>query len=75
MVDNGASAAARPNYWWWTLLAGLIFGLAAIIGAPLIGLEISNELFNDAGQVTWLTLFIGVFMTSAPSSWAGPSPG
>lgn len=69
MVDNGAGAAARPNYWWWTLLAGLIFGLAAVIGAPLIGLEISNELFNDAGQVTWLTLFIGVFLLGCLFTW------
>ncbi|WP_160300153.1 alpha/beta hydrolase [Devosia limi] len=63
------STATRPNYWWWTLLAGLIFALAAVVVAPLMGLEISNELFNQAGQVTWLTLFVGVFLLGCLFTW------
>ncbi|HWV21951.1 MAG TPA: alpha/beta fold hydrolase [Devosia sp.] len=42
-----------------SLLAGLLFGLAALVIAPAIGLSISSDVFNDDGQVTWFNLFIG----------------
>ena len=42
-----------------SLMAGLLFGLAALAIAPAIGLTISGDLLNDDGQVTWFNLFVG----------------
>src|SRR5690606_36282999 len=53
----------------WTLGAGAIFGVTALLSAPLLGLEISSDLGNERGHVTWVTLFVGVFVTGALMWW------
>ena len=52
-----------PNYFWRNVAAGVIFSVAALIAMPLIGVEVSTTFNNDEGQVTWLTFFVGVFLT------------
>ncbi len=54
---------------WWTAVAGAIFGLSALVVAPLIGLEISSEFANSGGHATWLTLFAGVFLMGTLFWW------
>jgi alpha-beta hydrolase superfamily lysophospholipase len=54
---------------WWTILAGMVFGVAALVAAPLAGLEISSILDNREGEVTWATLFAGVFLTGCSIWW------
>lgn len=50
------------RYFPWTLAAGLLFALAALALAPLIGLEIRSAFERQAGGVSWPVLFIGVFL-------------
>lgn len=70
MTSNSEkSAVASPRYLWWNAAAGLFFAIAALIIAPILGLEISSVFDNDEGQVTWLTLFIGVFLMGALFWW------
>lgn len=52
-----------------SLVAGLLFGLAALGIAPAIGLSISGDLFNDDGQVTWFNLFVGAGACGAVLWW------
>jgi hypothetical protein len=65
---NGALAPA-PSYVWWTLAAGAVFASAAMVIAPLLGLEISSEFGNGGGHTTWLTLFVGVFLVATFFWW------
>jgi len=58
--DEGTPA---PGSLWWNIAAGAIFSVAALIAMPLVGGEISSIFNNDEGQVTWLTFFVGVFIT------------
>lgn len=53
----------------WHLLTGVVFGIAATIIAPLLGLTISSNLPNHAGQVTWLELFGGAFLCGVLIWW------
>lgn len=52
-----------------SLMAGLLFGLAALGIAPAIGLSISGDLLNDDGQVTWFNLFAGAGACGALMWW------
>jgi len=58
-----------PGFVWWNITAGVIFGIAALIAAPLLGLEISSVFNNGEGRTTWLTLFAGVFLTGCFFWW------
>lgn len=53
----------RSAHPWWTILAGLAFAVAALIAVPLTGVGINDVVDNVRGQVTWTTLFVGVFIT------------
>jgi len=68
-LNSEKSSATSPRYLWWNVAAGLFFAVAALILAPIIGLEISSSFANDQGQVTWLTLFLGVFLMGALFWW------
>lgn len=68
-MANEVSYPARPRYVLWNLGAGLAFALVALIGAPTIGLEISAIFGNDQGDITWITLFVGVFLTGTLLWW------
>lgn len=61
--------SSRPSYLWWNMAAGLIFAVAACLLAPALGMEISSDLLNSAGAVTWLTLFVGVFLVGCLFWW------
>ncbi|MGV3491074.1 MAG: alpha/beta hydrolase [Devosia sp.] len=52
----------------WVLVAGAIFALAAIIAAPLAGLQLAGA-FNVDGQVSWFSLILGVFVTGSLVWW------
>ncbi|WP_152664483.1 alpha/beta hydrolase [Devosia geojensis] len=51
------------------MTAGIVFALTALIAAPLAGVEISFAFDETEGQVTWLTLFSGVFLTGCLFWW------
>lgn len=70
-MSNAKSPALeeRPRLIWWNALGGTIFALAALIFAPLVGLEVSPLFNNDEGLVTWLTLFAGVFIVGLFFWW------
>jgi alpha-beta hydrolase superfamily lysophospholipase len=54
---------------WWNVTAGVVFALTTLIAAPLAGVEISFAFDENEGQVTWLTLFSGVFLTGCLLWW------
>lgn len=60
METHQVNPVAR--YFPWTLVAGLLFGLAALALAPFIGLEIRGAFEGRPGGVSWLVLFVGVFL-------------
>ncbi|HEY4201902.1 MAG TPA: alpha/beta fold hydrolase [Devosiaceae bacterium] len=62
MADGNATLAPQARQLWWNVATGGIFGLAAMLAAPLVGLKISADLGNTDGRTTWLTLFAGVFL-------------
>ncbi|MBI4049086.1 MAG: alpha/beta fold hydrolase [Devosia nanyangense] len=55
---------------WGSALAGIVFGLAAIAAANVLRFDISWNLFNNEGLVTWATLFGGVFLVGWLLWWA-----
>lgn len=61
--------SVTPRYFWWIVAAGAILGVAAMISAPLIDLEISADFTNIQGRTTWLTLFVGVFLLGCLFWW------
>lgn len=70
MADIEGSVVRAPSRFnWWNIVAGIVFGIAAVIAAPLIGLFISSELDNTGGHPTWLTLFLGVFALGVLFWW------
>lgn len=68
MSPRRADAPAKGP-WWATIVAGLLFGGGALIAAIFSGL-ISGELFSDQrGQVTWLNVVLGTFLTGCLFWW------
>ena len=51
-------------------LAGLVFGIATVVAASVLRFEISWDLWNREGLVTWFTLFAGVFIAGFVLWWA-----
>ena len=55
--------ADRPaRYIHWPPLAGLILGLAALVLAPLLGLQVGSAFEASSRDVPWTVLLIGVFL-------------
>jgi len=50
------------RYFHWTLVAGLLFALAALALAPFIGLDLRGAFERRPGGVSWPALFVGVFV-------------
>lgn len=70
MSDQQRSTSPRRSAQaWWTLLAGLAFAVAALIAVPLTGVQIHDVVDNIRGEVTWVTLFAGVFVTGCFFWW------
>lgn len=61
--------APPPRHGWWIAVAGLAFAVAVLVAVPLSGLAIKDILDNDRGDVTWVTLFAGVFLTGCFFWW------
>lgn len=59
----------RPGHPWWTLIAGIAFALAASIALPLTGIQIIDIADNARGDITWTTLFAGVFLIGCIVWW------
>ena len=59
----------RAAHHWWTLTAGIVFALAALVAVPLTGVRILELVDNTKGEVTWTTLFAGVFLTGCFGWW------
>lgn len=53
----------------WIVVAGLGFALTALVVAPLLGLDVSGDLTNTTGRVTWPVLLIGVFAAGCAFWW------
>jgi hypothetical protein len=54
---------SRAGNWWWTPVAGALFGIGAIAASPVTGLGTSGAglLQDEAG---WLAPFLGTFITA-----------
>lgn len=57
-----------PKQLGWAIASGLIFAAAAVIAAPLAGLQLAGA-FNTDGQVSWASLLVGVFFTGLLVWW------
>ena len=63
---RGPSSQERIS---WTLWAGVLFGISALIAAPLAGLEITSVFVSEQGSATWLMLFVGTFLVGCLFWW------
>ena len=59
------AATQRAAFRLWTLVAGLVLGLAAILSLPLI----FGDLGGDRGPVNWFTVFLGTFAAGSLFWW------
>src|SRR5688572_19827772 len=59
----------QPGHLWWMLVAGVAFAVAASIAIPLTGVQILDIADNARGDITWTTLFAGVFLTGCIVWW------
>jgi hypothetical protein len=55
-----ADRAAR--YFPWTLAAGLLFALAGLVIAPLLGLRIRGPFDSTPAGISWPVLSVGIFL-------------
>jgi pimeloyl-ACP methyl ester carboxylesterase len=69
MVKMPPINGPATNFFWWNIVAGALFAVVAIVLVPTIGLRVSAALDNKTGQVTWLTLFGGVFLMGCLFWW------
>lgn len=69
MSDPQTPPTRRAAHPWWTLIAALAFAAAALVAVPLTGVTILDVVDNVRGEVTWTTLFAGVFLTGAFIWW------
>lgn len=69
MTSAPAEPAPPPRYILWTLGAGLAFALAGLVVTPLVGLQVSDIFGVNEGEITWATLFAGVFLTGCLVWW------
>jgi hypothetical protein len=61
---------SAPAAWWWNVVAGLLFALAALVAVPVAGLDIGGlDADPKGGQVTWWSLFAGTFLTGVLCWW------
>lgn len=70
-----ASEERTPANRFWrglggSVLAGVVFGIAALAAANVLHLEVSWDLTNQEGIITWLTLFLGTFIVGWLCWWA-----
>lgn len=68
-TSDTAAHGASSSLLWWNLLAALLFALVGLIVTPLLGLQLSFDLANSDGLVTWLTLSLGVFSVALFFWW------
>lgn len=60
---------SRAGNWWWTPVAGAIFGIGAVVAAPVTGLGVagpSGVLQADSG---WVAPFLGSFVVAVIIWW------
>lgn len=55
--------------WWWTLVAAAIFGLAAVVAAPVIGFDVGGPLGVEMSPGGWISTFAGTFLTGYLAWW------
>ncbi|MCB0053971.1 MAG: alpha/beta hydrolase [Caldilinea sp.] len=63
--DSTPTTHQRTAYRLWTLGAGLLLGLAAILSLPLI----FGDLGGDRGVVNWFTIFLGSALAGGGFWW------
>jgi acetyl esterase/lipase len=67
------SAARTPVSWLGrvgrSLVTATAFGLVALICAPLAGVDVGADVAEERIQLTWFSLFSGVFAAAAVTSW------
>lgn len=65
MSQDAIKGEAGGPPWLWSLAAGVIFALAALIAAPLAGLPIRWAADGDKGEMAASTLSIAVFLVAS----------
>ena len=59
----------RRGDWWWTPVAGAIFGVGAIAAAPVTGLGVAGPAGLLQADTGWLAPFLGTFVVAAIVWW------
>lgn len=59
----------RSGRWWWTLVAGAVFGLGAVAAAPVIGFDIGGLSTVKPVEGNWISPLLGTFLTGSFFWW------
>ncbi|CAN7597970.1 alpha/beta fold hydrolase [Devosia sp. LjRoot16] len=60
---------SRAGNWWWTPVAGAIFGIGAIAAAPVTGLAVAGPAGVVQADTSWVAPFLGSFVVAAIVWW------
>lgn len=63
------TAADRAGRWWWTLVAGAIFGVGALAAAPVIGFDTGGLSSVQRPESGWIGPFVGTFIPACLFWW------
>jgi pimeloyl-ACP methyl ester carboxylesterase len=86
LVETARPTRAR-RYFPWPILAGIVFALAVLALAPLLGVRVGGATIDPTGAIAWPIYFIGAFLCgwlmwlllmpnwSRVSPWAGAAAG
>lgn len=60
---------SRAGNWWWTPVAGAIFGVGAVVAAPVTGLGAAGPAGVLQAGSDWTAPFFGSFVVAAAAWW------
>lgn len=70
MTNPGNSVyLTRRRPWLWSLAAGLGFALSALVAAPIAGMPIRWTPLSEYGDITAITMFLGVLLAGWALWW------
>lgn len=63
-----STARRQAGAWWWTPVAGALFGVAALVAAPVIGFGVGG-VSNVQSEAGWVSPFVGTFVPACLFWW------
>jgi len=60
---------SRSGNWWWTPIAGAMFGTGAVLAAPITGLGVAGPAGLVQADSGWIAPFAGTFIVASVAWW------